>query len=111
MTAIAAPAGIRIDLHRLNELSDSMPVLVNLKPTGPFYMQDLHAAGDIGAVLKNHRLDLLVDDEELRGRPAPGDPPLPARGYERFYREQILQADEGCDFRLLSDVPRADTPA
>ncbi len=52
LTAIAGRAGIDIDLRRLNEISDSTPVLVDLKPTGPHYMEDLFAAGGIGAVLR-----------------------------------------------------------
>src|SRR6266568_1923855 len=34
LTAIAGRAGVKISLERLNELSDSTPVLVNLKPVG-----------------------------------------------------------------------------
>ena len=52
LTAIAGRAGVGIELGRLNELSDSTPVLVDLKPTGQHYMSDLHAAGGIGAVLR-----------------------------------------------------------
>ncbi len=52
LTAIAGRAGIDIDLKHLNEISDSTPVLVDLKPTGPHYMEDLFAAGGIGAVLR-----------------------------------------------------------
>ncbi len=52
LTAIAGRAGVDIDLNRLNEISDSTPVLVDLKPTGPHYMEDLFAAGGIGAVLR-----------------------------------------------------------
>jgi dihydroxy-acid dehydratase len=52
LTAIAGRAGIKVDLRRLNELSDSTPVLVDLKPTGQHYMSDLYAAGGIGAVLR-----------------------------------------------------------
>src|SRR3954464_8985872 len=52
LTAIAGRAGIKIDLKRLNALSDSTPVLVDLKPTGQHYMSDLFAAGGIGAVLR-----------------------------------------------------------
>jgi dihydroxy-acid dehydratase len=52
LTAIAGRAGIEIDLKHLNEISDSTPVLVDLKPTGPHYMEDLFAAGGIGAVLR-----------------------------------------------------------
>jgi dihydroxy-acid dehydratase len=52
LTAIAGRAGVDIDLKRLNEISDSTPVIVDLKPTGPHYMEDLFAAGGIGAVLR-----------------------------------------------------------
>src|SRR5260221_11760796 len=52
LTAIAGRAGIKIDLKRLNALSDSTPVLVDLKPTGQHYMSDLYAAGGVAAVLR-----------------------------------------------------------
>ena len=52
LTAIAGRAGVKVELNRLNELSDSTPVLVDLKPTGQFYMSDLYAAGGVGAVLR-----------------------------------------------------------
>ena len=58
LTAIAGRLGIEIPLARLNELSDTTPVLVNLKPAGVHYMEDFHAAGGVGAVLRELR-DLL----------------------------------------------------
>jgi dihydroxy-acid dehydratase len=61
LTAIAGRAGIRIDLNRLNELSDTTPVLVDLKPTGAHYMEDLFAAGGIGAVLRELKPLLHLD--------------------------------------------------
>jgi dihydroxy-acid dehydratase len=51
LTAIAGRAGVTVSLERLNALSDSTPVLVDLKPTGQHYMSDLYAAGGLGAVL------------------------------------------------------------
>src|SRR6266852_5155 len=51
LTAIAGRVGVDIPLKQLNALSDATPVLVDLKPTGPHYMEDLFAAGGIGAVL------------------------------------------------------------
>ena len=58
LTAIAGRRGIRIDLARLNELSDTTPVLVDLKPTGEGYMEDFHSAGGLPALLWELR-DLL----------------------------------------------------
>jgi dihydroxy-acid dehydratase len=52
LAAIAGRLGLNFDLRHLNALSDSTPVLVNLKPTGQHYMEDLHAAGGVGAVLQ-----------------------------------------------------------
>ncbi len=61
LTAIAGRRLIRIDLDRLNALSDTTPVLVDLKPTGSGYMEDFHAAGGMAALLWELR-DLLHQD-------------------------------------------------
>ncbi|HEX4260279.1 MAG TPA: dihydroxy-acid dehydratase, partial [Acetobacteraceae bacterium] len=58
LTAIAGRRGIRVDLARLNALSDETPVLVDLKPTGEGYMEDFHAAGGMPALMWELR-DLL----------------------------------------------------
>ena len=52
LTAIAGRAGIAISLDKLNEISESTPVLVDLKPTGQHYMSDLYAAGGVGALMR-----------------------------------------------------------
>ncbi|SDO17312.1 dihydroxy-acid dehydratase [Ensifer sp. YR511] len=61
LAAIVGRAGIQLDLKRMNELSDTTPVLVDLKPTGPHYMQDLFAAGGLGAVMRELRDQLHLD--------------------------------------------------
>jgi len=58
LTAVAGRRGIEVSLDRLNEISDETPVLVDLKPTGPYYMEDLFAAGGLGPVL--HELKPLL---------------------------------------------------
>ena len=58
LTAIAGRAGVPVSLQRLNELSDTTPVLVNLKPVGNGYMEDFFAAGGMGALMRE-MTDLL----------------------------------------------------
>jgi dihydroxy-acid dehydratase len=67
LTAIAGRAGIAIDLNKLNSLSDSTPVLVDLKPTGQHYMSDLYAAGGVGAVLRELKPLLHLDCMTVSG--------------------------------------------
>jgi dihydroxy-acid dehydratase len=59
LTAMAGRLGIRVDPDELNALSETTPVLVELKPTGAHYMEDLHASGGLPAVL--HELRDLLD--------------------------------------------------
>ena len=59
LTAMAGRLGIRVDPDELNVLSETTPVLVELKPTGAHYMEDLHASGGLPAVL--HELRDLLD--------------------------------------------------
>jgi len=67
LAAIAGRAGVEVDLRRLNALSDSTPVLVDLKPTGRHYMSDLHAAGGLGAVLRELKPLLHLDALTVAG--------------------------------------------
>ena len=52
MTAIAGRAGVDQPLSRFDELSRESPMIVNLKPTGKYLMEDLFYAGGVGAVLQ-----------------------------------------------------------
>jgi len=69
----------------------------------------LAASGDrIRLSVRERRLDLRVDDTELaRRRDRVRAPAMPERGYRRLHMEQVLQADEGCDFAFLRPRPRA----
>ena len=67
MTAIAGRAGLAVSLKRLNELSDTTPVLVNLKPVGNGYMEDFFAAGGIGALLRELKDLLHLDAMTVTG--------------------------------------------
>jgi dihydroxy-acid dehydratase len=56
--------------------------------------------------VKERRIDLLIEEAELKRRAAAAKPAPdnPARGYGKLYAQEILGADEGCDFGFL--VPR-----
>ncbi|HEU4357950.1 MAG TPA: dihydroxy-acid dehydratase [Xanthobacteraceae bacterium] len=67
LTAIAGRAGVKISLQELNRLSDSTPVLVNLKPVGNGYMEDFFAAGGMGALLRELKPLLHLDCVTVSG--------------------------------------------
>jgi dihydroxy-acid dehydratase len=68
LTAVAGRLGIKIPFSRFNELSDETPVLVDLKPVGEGYMEDFHAAGGMGALLRELRPLLHLDTIDVEGR-------------------------------------------
>ncbi|MCJ2053714.1 IlvD/Edd family dehydratase [Methylobacterium sp. J-070] len=68
LTAIAGRLGIRIPYERFNQISDETPVLVDLKPVGEGYMEDFHAAGGMGALLRELRPLLHLDTVDVEGR-------------------------------------------
>ena len=67
LTAIAGRLGIELPLRRLNELSRSTPVLVDLKPVGEHYMEDFFAGGGMGAVLAELKPLLHLDCLSITG--------------------------------------------
>src|SRR5580698_9069505 len=77
LTAIAGRAGVKVSLEHLNSLSDTTPVLVNLKPVGNGYMEDFFAAGGMGALLRELKpllhLDCMTVTGETLGERLEGD--------------------------------------
>jgi dihydroxy-acid dehydratase len=67
LTAIAGRLGIPIDLARLDELGRDTPVLVDLKPSGQFYMEDLHRAGGVPTILRELKSLLHLDALTVTG--------------------------------------------
>ncbi|MFJ4030229.1 IlvD/Edd family dehydratase [Paenarthrobacter sp. NPDC089989] len=82
LTAVAGRLGYSIDLDLFDRMSNETPVLVDLKPSGQHYMEDLHRAGGVPRLLWELR-DLLNLDaltvtgrtlgEEIADMPAPFD--------------------------------------
>jgi dihydroxy-acid dehydratase len=67
LTAIAGRLGHVVSLEQLNALSRTTPLLVDLKPTGQHYMEDLAAAGGIPAVMRELRPLLHLDCRTVSG--------------------------------------------
>ena len=68
LTAIAGRAGINIDLKKFNQISNKTPVLVNLKPTGSYYMEDFYHAGGMKVVLKELQSLLKKETFNIEGK-------------------------------------------
>ena len=68
LTAIAGRVGIAIDLDRIDALGRDTPVLVDLKPSGDFYMEDFHHAGGVPALLRELKPLLHLDALTVTGR-------------------------------------------
>lgn len=51
LPAIAAEAGVKIDLKLFDDISRDVPNILKLEPAGDHYMEDLEIAGGVSAVL------------------------------------------------------------
>jgi len=93
LAAIAGRVGLPLSLARLNALSDTTPVLVDLKPTGDRYMEDFFAAGGVGAVLRELKeclyLDCLTVTGETLGERLAGEAGYVDRGVVRSKDDPI----------------------
>jgi dihydroxy-acid dehydratase len=52
LIAMAKSVGLNLQLSDFQKISDSTPVLADLKPSGTYLMEDLHEIGGVPAVLK-----------------------------------------------------------
>ena len=68
LTAIAGRLGIKVDLREFNKISNKTPVLVDLKPTGKFYMEDFYHAGGIKVLLKELKPLLKLGTSNIEGK-------------------------------------------
>ncbi|VFR31071.1 Dihydroxy-acid dehydratase [plant metagenome] len=68
MTAVAGRLGFDIDMKQLDKMSRETPVLVDLKPSGQHYMEDLHKAGGVPALLRELRPLLRLEAMTVTGR-------------------------------------------
>lgn len=52
LIAIAGSVGMQLTLDDFQRVSDKVPVLADLKPSGKYLMEDVHAVGGVPAVMK-----------------------------------------------------------
>ena len=69
LIAIARRAGVPLDLFRFHQISERVPLLVDCKPSGEGYLEDLHHAGGVPALLKELAPLLELDTVGVTGRP------------------------------------------
>jgi len=67
LTAMAGRLGIKIDLDAFDKMGRETPVLVDLKPTGQHYMEDLEKAGGLVVILREIRKLLNLDALTVTG--------------------------------------------
>jgi dihydroxy-acid dehydratase len=93
LAAIAGRLGLLVDLKKMNEMSETTPVLVDLKPTGVGYMEDFCAAGGIPAVLRELKhllhLDAITVTGETIGERIEAAPPWVDRQIIRPFGDPI----------------------
>lgn len=68
LLAIAGRIGVELDLKDFDRLSASVPLLVNLQPSGKFFMEDFYYAGGVPALLKELDSFLHTDCVTANGK-------------------------------------------
>jgi dihydroxy-acid dehydratase len=86
LSALAREAGYDLRLERFDALSRTTPHIADLRPTGSYFLEDLHEAGGIPAVLKI--LGSLIQDGPTIG----GDSILQIAARAEPYGTEVLRS-------------------
>ncbi len=68
LTAMAGRLGIKLDLDAFDKMGRETPVLVDLKPTGQGYMEDLYKAGGLAVILRELKHQLNLKAKTVTGK-------------------------------------------
>ena len=68
LAAIARRRGMSIDLEEFDQIGRKVPLLVDLKPAGAYYMEHFHWAGGVPRLLRELREHLALDAVTVCGR-------------------------------------------
>ena len=95
LAAMAGRLGIQLDLDAFDRMGRTTPVLVDLKPTGQGYMEDLYKAGGLTEVLKEIKklmnLDALTVTGRTLGENIAAAPPSFAQQVVRPFKNPIFK--------------------
>lgn len=68
LVAMAGRLGIHLPMERFNEISRRVPLVLNLKPSGEFLMEDFFYAGGLPALMSTIGEELALDAMTVTGR-------------------------------------------
>ena len=68
LAAMAGRLGIELDLEGFDRMGRDTPVLVDLKPTGQHYMEDLDKAGGVTTILRELKPQLKLNALTITGK-------------------------------------------
>ncbi len=68
LAAMAGRLGIELDLDAFDRMGRETPVLVDLKPTGQHYMEDLDKAGGVTTILRELKPQLKLNALTITGK-------------------------------------------
>ena len=68
LAAVAGRLGLQVDLDELDRIGRNVPVLVDLKPSGKYFMENFYEAGGLQSVLLSLRDKLHLDALTVSGR-------------------------------------------
>ena len=68
LVALAGRCGLKLELPRFEQISEHVPVLANIRPSGAFLMEDFYYAGGLRALMGEMRDLLHLDCLTVNGR-------------------------------------------
>jgi dihydroxy-acid dehydratase len=68
LVALANRAGVKLSIDDFDRLSEAVPVLADIKPSGQYLMEDFYYAGGLRALLLRIRDSLHLDAMTVNGR-------------------------------------------
>ena len=68
LTALARRAGVPLDLEIFDRISQGIPLLANIKPSGKYVMEDFYYAGGLTSLMKRLEESLNLETVTINGK-------------------------------------------